>query len=532
MNLTKSSLATLFATSLSISANATTQPNIVFLFADDISPREMPIYGSSVWSLAPQGGDTSDPKFLAKTPVIDQLARDGVWITSTWGATVCMPARGMLMTGRYATHTKWWDNRDFGKVNTVNGDRTWYLFESSPLGLGQIAAMGGYKSMWAGKTQMQTQGEEFQRFGFDEGILISGGGMGSPSPTGFQTKVVTKDGEKVVLNTDSGKTAPGYPMPRNSYGFNPHVAVMNYRGTKVGMEWLTNIPEEKAKFSINSFGPDLEADYAIDFMERQHKAGKPFFVYHATNLGHGDFDWINPNSGAKWPGTPKISWDGKKYTRTKPNITGSKGVYETHNTLSEDGMHAHIEYIDYIMWRYLEKTKELGIENNTIFIFSADNGSHMFGKGSVLQQRGVHVPLIIRAPKMTKQGEQKIIASLADILPTLADFMGVKFPENYELDGKSLFPYLTSDEDSPHKFVYSYKKGKQLIRSKNLIRDGNGDWWDASELPKNHADFKKITDWEKVPSHYKQEKALLEKELKKRNIYKTEYNAPTFSKTK
>ena len=61
-----------------VDANKQTKPNIILIFADDISARELPIYGSTVWT-APDKSNTSDPKFRARTPVLDQLAREGCW---------------------------------------------------------------------------------------------------------------------------------------------------------------------------------------------------------------------------------------------------------------------------------------------------------------------------------------------------------------------------------------------------------------------------------------------------------------------
>ena len=75
------------------------KPNIVILYADDISARELPVYGSTVWS-DPYRQNSSDPACRAKTPVLDRLAEEGCWIKTAWAATVCNPSRAMMMTGR------------------------------------------------------------------------------------------------------------------------------------------------------------------------------------------------------------------------------------------------------------------------------------------------------------------------------------------------------------------------------------------------------------------------------------------------
>lgn len=112
------------------SAVGTSKPNIIVYFADDISAREFPVYGSSVWS-QPTRGDTSDPAHLAKTPVMDELAEEGCWIETAWAACVCNPSRAMMMSGRYAHIHKWWNNKDKGFGPDENGKiSTWPVYQS------------------------------------------------------------------------------------------------------------------------------------------------------------------------------------------------------------------------------------------------------------------------------------------------------------------------------------------------------------------------------------------------------------------
>ncbi|MEO0796121.1 MAG: sulfatase-like hydrolase/transferase [Verrucomicrobiota bacterium] len=505
---------------------ASDRPNIIFIFADDISAREIPCYGATVWS-SDDGSNTSDPQYRAQTPILDRLAEEGCWINTAWSATTCMPSRAMVMTGRYGFRTKWWENRDFGTVQTPEGERIWHLFESSPYTIGKVANMGGYASVWAGKTQVQAYGDDFQQFEFDEGFLTTGYEAGpGEMPNSFKTRVDRVDGKPVLINLDTGKEGAGYPLARRTNAYRPLASIMNEKGEERGYQWWPNTPESKAPFGLNTYGPDVETDYCLDFIERQHAAGQPFFVYHATHLGHGAFDWFHPDSGNKWPGTPIIEWDGQRYHRTAPNVTGENGVYDTHGTITEPGLHAHINYIDYIMWRYVEKLKKLGIEDNTILIFSADNGSHRYGKAKAIQQRGTHVPLIIYAPGMTKQGEQDILVSLTDFLPTLADIMGVQIPDDYVIDGKSLWPFLMTDSHRHHDWIYSFRNDKQMIRGTHVMLDGYGQWWDVKTLPEDHTSFPEIMNWNLVSEVHRQERDRLEERLPAFDLYHTEHNAP------
>ena len=195
----------------SLSVFAQQKPNIIIIFADDISARELPIYGSSVWS-PPEGGNTSDEEYRAKTPVLNQLAEEGCWIKTAWAATVCSPSRAMMMTGRYAHLHKWWQNKDKGKfINKKGRKQVWPLYASSPHTIAHVAAKGGYATYWAGKTQMS----DVRLFGFDEGCFTPGQKTAEQNPyTDF--KLVTKkvDGQKKLFNKDTGEEHHTYATKR------------------------------------------------------------------------------------------------------------------------------------------------------------------------------------------------------------------------------------------------------------------------------------------------------------------------------
>lgn len=506
------------------------KPNIILVFADDISARELPIYNSDSWS-SPQNANTTDKAFRAQTPVLDRLAKEGCYIKTTWAATVCSPSRAMMMTGRYAHLHKWWINDDIGKVTLPNGkQKPWPLYESSSKTIGFIAKDGGYATYWAGKTQMK--GSDVRKFGFDEGCLTPGEEGAEDDPyTDFRVSDKKDNGKKgkgknLLINEDTGEEVSTYAQ--SGWYWKPHVRLMNSPNTKETLEWWPNTPQSKKEFGLNTFGPDVELDFIFNFMKRKKDENKPFFIYHTSHLGHDAMDFLHPNAHNKWPGTPVIKWENNKYTRTQPNVTGDKGVYDTHGTVTEAGIHNHVNYLDYQVWLYLNKMKELGIEDNTILIFCADNGTSGYGKQSPISQRGTHVPLIIYAPGMnlTKKGEQDILVNIADVLPTIAEITGTVIPANYEVNGKSLWSYLTTSQTTHRDWIYAYHKEKQLIRGAKVLRDGNGTWWDVSQNPKDLISFPKITDWEKVSPEHRKERDLLNTILPKYDVYATEHDAP------
>ncbi|WP_109831283.1 sulfatase-like hydrolase/transferase [Reichenbachiella versicolor] len=505
------------------------QPNIIILFADDISARELPIYGSSKWSAPIKSGakgiDTSDPKFRAKTPNLDKLANEGCYVKTAWASTICGPSRAMMMTGRYAHLHKWWHNKDKGK--SPEGKSGWRLHDSSPHTIAHVAKAGGYSTYWAGKTQMS----DVRKFGFDEGCFTPGEGSYNRAipTTDFRLESRKVDGKKKIYNADNNKIADSYVQ--SGWYWYPHVQLMNHPDETEELVWWPTTKNHKAAkdtFGLNTYGPDVELEFVFDYMERKVKEDKPFFVYHTSHLGHDAWDFFNHEEANKWPGTPVIKWDGKKYTRTKPNITGDNGVYDTHGTVTEQGIHTHINYLDFQVWQYMNKLKSLGIEDNTIFIFCADNGTSGYGKSSVVAQKGTHVPMIIYAPvlNMTKQGEVDIVVNLSDVLPTIADVVGVEIPESYEINGESLIPYLTTKEAGFRDWIYSYHKDRTLARGDLVMKDGNGIWYDVSKSPKNLISFPKITDWSQVSEAHRVQRDEIKAIIPQYDKYAAEHDAP------
>lgn len=511
------------ADSRSVAATAAGHPNIIVYYADDISARELPIYGSSVWT-DPQREDTSDPALRAQTPVLDQLATEGCWIKTAWAACVCNPSRAMMMSGRYGYQTKWWNNKDKGLGPDENGTLgTWPVYQSSPLLLGHIAQQSGYGTYWAGKTQMAGR---WEKHGFDEGCFTPGNLEHKDNPfADFKHEYKKVDGKRIPVCADTGKPCDTYLQ--HSWYWYPHVKLMNHPSAKEPIAWWPNTPKSIKEFGLHTYGPDVELDFAFDFMDRKQKEGKPFFVYHTTHLGHAAWDWFSPEeNGQSWVGTPVIKWDGKKYTRKEPYITGDKGVYDTHGTVTEPGMHSQINYIDYQLWQYRQKLEEMGLADNTVIIFAADNGTGGYGKNIGEKQKGCHIPMIIYAPGMTKHGEQDVLASVADVLPTIADLIGFQIPEDYKVDGESLKPFLFTDKQEHRDWIYAQRGPEQLIRGKKVLKDGRDKWWDVSTHHDDLISFDEIKNWGAVSEAHREEREKLIEILPQFDTYYDEFNAP------
>ncbi len=525
----KNRILVLVALALTATATHAKKPNVIVYYADDISAREFPMYGSSVWSDL-KGHATSDPALRARTPVMDRLVEEGVVAKNAWAATICNPSRAMMMTGRYAHIHKWWHNGDRGQYRNESGRvATWPLYESSTMLIGHIAQQAGYGTYWAGKTQMAG---DLTRFGFDEGCFTPGNLSDTDNPYADFKHIVKKvNGEKVLINADTGKLCTTYQQ-HGWYWF-PHVRLMNDPAASETFSWWPNSEASKELFGINTYGPDVELELIFNYMDRQQADGKPFLIYHTTHLGHDAFDWFLPETqSCKWPGTPIVRWDGKEYMRTKPQVTGDHGKYDTHGTITDPGIHNHVNYIDYQIWLYVNKLKQMGLDQNTILIIAADNGTSGYGKGSPDRQKGCHVPFLVYAPgfEFSKNGMQDVLLSIADVWPTLAEVMEVEVPESYEINGESFWDWLTTDQKQHRDWIYTHRGEKQLVRGNLVMRDGFGKWWDISETPDDLISFRRITDWQKEPKGYREERDRLLEAIKPFDLHATEHDAPGFKK--
>ena len=474
----------LLATILPAHAEAR-RPNVIVVMADDISARDFPIYGSTRWV---------DER--ASTPLIDKLATEGCFLKTAWASTVCMPTRAMVMSGRYAHLTKWWDNGEFGR--SAKGG-SYQVPDSSPLGIGQVAQQAGYASIWVGKTHV-TFGSSYTKFGFDRGVFTPG----EPEIRG-------------------GSPHEHFRNVKNENFWNYHSYLWWPEVQLANDPTRPDEPVSWAKTDISDFGPDIEMEQIFSFMERSKAKDQPFFVYHTSHLGHQAIDMADPKFPMTWPGTPKITWnpETETYTRHAPKITpngpvNTRGTTYTKENITPNTLKSHIEYLDYQLWQYVTKLKAMGELDNTLLIFTADNGTKGW-KASVEKQRGVHVPFVVYAPGQAHfvQGAQDIVSDLSDLLPTLAEIMGVELPsqEEYRLSGTSLWPYLTQQSKNHRRWIYGFKGMRQMARGQHLLRDGDGKWWDVSQDPADLDQFTQIEDFSALSEAQQKEKDEIEKIL-------------------
>ena len=132
--------------------------------------------------------------------------------------------------------------------------------------------------------------------------------------------------------------------------------------------------------------------------------------------------------------------------------------------------------IDWSVGQILSTLKEEGIDENTIVLFTSDNGGTRKGskqplsghKGQTLEG-GMREPTVIRWPKHIKPGsDNDQLLTAMDLLPTFAKLIGAKVPEDRIIDGKDIMPVLIEGAESPHEyFFYSHRGTLEAVRWKD-----------------------------------------------------------------
>ena len=223
------------------------------------------------------------------------------------------------------------------------------------------------------------------------------------------------------------------------------------------------------------YGPDVLFDYASGFIEKNRD--EPFFLYYSMLLVHNPFE----------PTPQSDQWNPE--ARGLDNIKGSDFNDITH---FPDMM----EYMDKEIGKLIAKLEDLGVRENTVVIFTGDNGttqgvtSKVNGKAvrggkGLPTDAGTHVPLIGNCPGLIPEGQASAdLVDFSDILPTLCDIGGVPVPASLSssIDGRSFWPQMQGLAGSPRDWTYGWYQRRtdrneiwEFVRDKRykLYLDGN-----------------------------------------------------------
>lgn len=412
-------------------ATTPARPNIVFILADDLGYGDIGAFGQK----------------KIRTPHLDQLARDGMKLTQHYaGHNVCAPSRCVLMTGRHPGHAYIRDNRGGVGIGDGGGGEGQEPVPPGELALPLTLKRLGYTNGGYGKWGLgfvESTGSPLKQ-GFDHFF-------------GFNDQALAHNHYPAYLWDDARK------FPLNNPAFSAH--------QKLPPGADPNDPRSYAQYSGKDYAPDLIAARARDFVrENRHR---PFFLYYPTTIPHLALQ-VPEDSLAEYAGA---------FPDTPHN-----GEYLPHRT-PRAAYAAMITRMDREIGRLLALLDELGLRENTLVVFTADNGplwgrfggtdSAFFASAGGLRGRkggyyeaGIRVPCLVRWPGKIQPGSTSDrVTGFEDWLPTLLELIGAQDATPPRTDGTSFAPTLLGKTQPERPFLYRESPGyggQQCVRV--------GDW--------------------------------------------------------
>jgi uncharacterized sulfatase len=408
-------------------------PNIIFILADDLGINDISAFGGGV-----AGG-------AVPTPSIDALAAEGVMFNQAYaGNATCAPSRGMIMTGRYPTRTGFeftatppGFTRMVGMVGSEMDDGlpdSYYNKEAAKnqpdfwgkglpteeVTIAEVLKERGYHTVHIGKWHMgQRNGMGANDQGFDESLLMT-------------SILFEEEDNPDVINA--------------KLDFDPIDKFLWARG---GFHTSFNGGE---LFKPGGYLTDYWTDESLKVIEANKN--RPFFLY----LAH----W-----GVHTP------------------LQATRDDYEAVGDIEPHRLRVYaamVRSLDRSVQRIVEKLEEEGLAENTVIIFSSDNGGAGYiglpevnapyrGWKITLFEGGIRAPIFVKWPAMIEAGT-KIDTPVAhiDLMPTMAAAAGAPLPEGIDIDGRDVLPLAmgTGTIERPNDALFWQSGGVRVVRA--------GDW--------------------------------------------------------
>lgn len=402
------------------------QPNVILIMCDDMGYGDLACYGQ---------------KYIS-TPNIDSLARSGVRFTQAYaGSPVSAPSRATLMTGQHTGHCEVRGNKEY-----------WRGVPMVSYGVNEDFSRVGQHPYDAGHVILP---EIMKDMGYNTGMFGKWAG-------GYEGSVSTPD--KRGIDEFYGYICQFqahlyYPNFLNRYS----AAAGDTATVRVELTENSRWPMFGEDYSRRTqYSADLIHHAAMDWLDTQ-SADKPFFGIMTYTLPHAEL--VQPNDSILKAYKKKFfhdkTWGGQEASRYNATV-------HTHAQFA-----AMITRLDCYVGEIKECLKRKGLDENTLVIFTSDNGPHeeggadpqFFGRDGKLRglkrqchEGGIRVPFIASWPgKIAPRQESDAMIAFWDVLPTLAQIAGVKKLEKKygkDFDGISFLPTLTGGKQKTHDYLY------------------------------------------------------------------------------
>jgi N-acetylglucosamine-6-sulfatase len=486
-------------------ANAAKQPNIVFIFSDDHALQAISAYGERFREISP-------------TPNIDRLAREGaVFERSFCANSICGPSRACILTGKHSVHNGYIDNN----TSRFNGDQPTFP---------KYLQKAGYQTALIGKWHLVSKPT-----GFDHWEILPGqGNYNNPDfiqmdgstkrVEGYCTDIITdktldwlkndraKDKPFVLMTQHKAPHRNWFPAPRHYDLFKdqqlpePPTLFDDYSGRSKALT------KQQMTISDHFF-------WGWDMMLH----GKPTDPRFMDGLANEEYNRMNDAQKALFdksygPENDKLLADLAAGNLDDAALTRWKYQRYIKNYLK------CIRSLDENVGRVLDYLDESGLAENTIVIYSSDQGFYLGEHGWYdkrwMFEESLVMPFLIRWPGVVKPGvRSKALIQNIDYAPTFLEAAGVPIPE--DIQGRSLVPLLKNEGKAPEdwrKAIYYFYSGEAThavpahdgVRTDRykLFRLPETDEWQLFDLEKDPQELISLQDHEPSAGVLKEMKAL------------------------
>ena len=412
------------------------QPNIIFIFTDDHAAQAVGAYGDRLAELNP-------------TPNIDRLASEGMLFRNAFVTNgICAPSRAVILTGKHS------------HLNSVptNAER----FDSSQVTFPQLLQGAGYETAIVGKWHLKSD-----PVGFDYWEVLPGQGRyynpdfrtatGVVQDTGYVTDLIT---DKVIDWLESGR-AIDRPFMLMYQHKAPH------REWSPGPDHLTlyddtEIPEPATLFD------DYAGRTSAALMQEMTVARHQHLAYDSKVWPDSQMeeDWGTRSAQSlrdRMTVEQRAAWDAaygpKNAAMRSANLAGDELTRWKYQRYLKDYLRS-IASVDDNLGRLLDYLDESGLAENTVVIYSSDQGfflgEHGWYDKRWMYEESLRMPLVVRWPGVTEPGsENRHLVQNLDFAETFLDLAGAAVP--VDMQGRSLVPLLEGREPGDWRSAIYYQ---------------------------------------------------------------------------
>ncbi|MEM9835041.1 MAG: sulfatase [Bacteroidota bacterium] len=437
-------------------AGANHPPNIIFILADDHAERAISAY------------DTS----LITTPNLDCIAREGMLFRNSFVTnSICAPARASILTGLYSHLNGKRDN-----VDTFNGDQATFI---------KTLRANGYHTSVIGKWHLKSrpQGFDYWQTLIDQGdyynpTFITNGD--TAQAIGYTSTIIT---DQALAQLEERATADK-PFCMLYWHKAPH---RNWMPDVQDLEGLLEKkypepPTLRDTYAGRAAAEEADMRIADMFVSNDLKVTSDYLAYDDNTGGHADYEpskaWrenlerFTPEQRAAW--APFLEAVGESYLAAMAEDRELAWRYQRY---MQDYL-ASITSVDRNVGRVLDFLDENGLAENTIVIYSSDQGFYLGEHGwydkRFMYEESMRTPLMIRYPQMITAGsENNNLVLNVDMAPTLLEMAGLASSD--DMQGQSIVPLLQGNtppdwRDHAYFHYYEYPHGWHSVNKHEGVR--------------------------------------------------------------